>query len=370
MKFTCNTQTLSTACQNVQRAVSSKTSIPSLEGVLLKALGNELIITGYDLEIGITTSIEANVSQQGCVVLNAKVFSEILRRMPQGTVSIESNDYFVTSIKCGEVKYELSGYDASEYPELPSVTGGFPIVVDKEMLSEMVRQTIFAVAVNDAKVVHTGIKIEISTGEIKLIAVDGFRLAVRTEPIDYTGEDISFVVPSKAMSEIVKLMEGEEKTVSISLGKRHITFEVNNYCVVSRLLEGEFLNYKAAIPANVSTTVIVNTNDLMQAISRTSLIIVDQTKSPLRCVFDNNYINISSLSTIGSANDRVEAKIEGQRVEIGFNNRFLLDALRYCGTDEVIIQLGSSVSPILILPPAGNNFTFLILPVRIKNENQ
>lgn len=373
MKFVCETSTLSTACQNVQRAVSAKSTIPGTEGILIKASNSELNLTGYDLEIGINTSIYAKVEEAGSIVLNAKVLCEILRRIPNQTVTIDCDERNFATIRSGDIKYEIMGISADDYPELPTVQGSFTIDINRKMLSEMVKQTIFAVAVTDAKVVYTGIKFEIADGEIKLIAVDGFRMAIRTEKIDYHGEDITFIVPAKTMSEIFKLSvednDDEEGIVSIGLGGRHIIFEVNGYSIISRLLEGEFLNYKSTIPQSVSTTVEVDTRSLIDSIERTSLIITDRTKSLINCVFDTDFIRISSIAALGTANDKVSADVDGNRVEIGFNNRYLLDALKACNTDRVKILLNGALSPILILPTEGESFIFLVLPVRLKKND-
>jgi DNA polymerase-3 subunit beta len=373
MKFVCETSTMSEACQNVQRAVSTKSSIPGAEGIFIKAVNNELILTGYDLEIGINTSIYAKIEEEGSIVLNAKILCEILRRIPNQTLTIESDERNLAVIRSGDIKYEIMGISAEDYPELPSVQGGFSIVIEKKILCEMVRQTIFAVAVTDAKVVYTGIKFEISDGEIKLIAVDGFRMAIRTEKIDYHGEDVTFIVPAKTMSEVVKLSlnenEDDDGVVSLGLGKRHIIFEVNGYSVISRLLEGEFLNYKSTIPLSVATTVEIDTQSFIDSIERTSLIITDRTKSLVSCIFDNDSVRISSITALGTANDKIPADIEGNKVEIGFNNRYITDALKACNTDRVKIELNGSVSPILILPVEGESFIFLVLPVRLKKND-
>jgi len=369
MKFICETEILSQACQNVQRAVSVKTSIPAVECIFIKALSNELVLTGYDLEFGIYTSIPARIEESGGILINSKILCEILRKLPGEFVSIESDERHLANITSGETKYSIMGMSADEYPELPSVTGGLPVNIPQGMLKEMVRQTIFAVAVNDAsKIVHTGIKIDIEERLISLIAVDGFRLAIRKEPIDYSGEALSFVVPSKTMSEVVKLITDDTAPVSLGVGKRHIVFEIGGYSIVSRLLEGDFLNYKTAVPTISTTTVKVNTKLLIESIERTSLIISDKLTSPVRCLFNDNTIKISSSTAIGTANDKINAEIAGETVEIGFNNRFLLDALKVCDTDEIKIELNTAVAPIIILPPEGDSFIFLILPVRLKAE--
>jgi len=369
MKFVCQTSVLSDACQNVQRAVSTKTSIPAVEGILLKALGNEIILTGYDLELGITTSIQGRIEEGGSIIINARVLCDILRRLPGESVSFESDERYLAKIISGEARYEIMGMSAEEYPELPSVTGGFPVILNQGLLREMVRQTIFAVAVNDSKIVHTGIKFEIADNKIRLIAVDGFRLAIRNEDIDYSGEEMTFVVPSKTLSEVIKLLIDDEKTVSLGVGKRHIVFEVGSYSVISRLLDGEFLNYKTAIPVTNTTRVRINARDFIESIERTSLIITDKLKSPIRCEIDSNTINISSSTSLGTAKDKINCSVEGSPVIIGFNNKFLTDALRACDTDEIHMNLNGSVSPILILPPEGDKFLYLVLPVRLKNEN-
>lgn len=368
MKFVCSTSELSEACLNVQRAVSTKTSIPAVEGILIKAQDNEVQLTGYDLELGINTKIPSTVEQNGDIIINARILCDILKKLPGETVSFESDSRNMATIVSGNAKYSLIGMDASEYPELPSVSGVSPVIMNQGILKDMVRQTIFAVAVNDSKVVHTGVKFEIADKIIRLVAIDGFRLAVRKEEIDYEGEELSFIVPAKTLSEIMKLMTDDSAEISLGIGKRHIVFEVSGYSVVSRLLEGEFLNYKSAIPSTCSTTVRVNTKDMINSIDRASLIISEKYKSPIKCIFDENTIKLSSVTSLGTASDCVNAQIDGKSLEIGFNNKYLTDALRVADTDEVRFRLNGPLSPIVILPPEGDSFLFLVLPVRIKSE--
>lgn len=369
MKIICNTIELSEACQNVQRAASTKTAIPAIEGILMVAKEGTLTLTGYDLEMGITTSIPARIEEEGALVLNAHMFSETLRKLPADNVSIDSDARQIATISCGEFESTLIGISAEEYPDLPSVSGGYPINIKQEILKDMIRKTIFSAAVKDSKIVHTGIKFEIEQNHIRLIAVDGVRLAIRNENINYEGENLSFVVPAKTLSEVMKLMNDDDAEVNLGVGKRHIIFEVNGYNIISRLLDGEFLNYKAAIPSSTKTVINVNTRSLIDSIDRTSLIITDKIKSPVKCIFGDNLIKISSITSLGTANDRLSAKIEGEGCTIGFNNKYMLDALKVCDTDEVRIMLNGAVAPILIVPNDGDSFIFLILPVRLKNED-
>lgn len=369
MKVICNSIELSEACQNVQRAASTKTAIPAIEGILMVAENNILTLTGYDLEMGITTSIPARIEEEGQLVLNAHMFSETLRKLPGSTVSIDSDSRQIASISSGEFESTLIGISAEEYPELPSVSGGYTVTLNQGILKDMVKKTIFSVAIKDSKIVHTGIKFEIEKNHIRLIAVDGVRLAIRNENIEYGGEELSFVVPAKTLSEVVKLMDDDDADIVISVGKRHIVFEIGSYNIISRLLDGEFLNYKAAIPPSTKTVVSVDTKSFLESIDRTSLIITDKIKSPVKCVFADGMIKISSMTSLGSANDKLSADIDGESCTIGFNNKYMIEALRVCDTDEIKIKLNGAIAPILLVPAEGDSFIFLILPVRLKNED-
>ncbi|MBR6334523.1 MAG: DNA polymerase III subunit beta [Clostridia bacterium] len=368
MKLSCNSFELSEACQIVQRAASTKTAIPSVEGILLNAENGKMTLTGYDLEMGIVTTIPCMVEEPGSIVINAHMFSETLRKLPGNTVKIDSDARQIAYIECGEFKTSIIGMKADDYPELPSIISGYDVVLDQALLKDMIRKTIFSAAVKDSKVVHTGVKFELENGHIRLIAVDGVRLAIRNEAVEYQGEELSFVVPAKTLSEVMKLL-GDDGNINISVGKRHITFSVDNYYIISRLLDGEFLNYKAAIPATTKTVAKVKTTDFLDSIDRTSLIITDKIKSPVKCIFGNGEIVMSSNASIGNSTDKIQAQIEGDDCTVGFNNKYMIDALRVCDSDEVRIMLNGPVSPILVVPVEGDSFIFLILPVRLKNED-
>ncbi len=368
MRITCNTSILAEACNVVQRGVSQKSSIPATEGILFKAENSSLSLSGYDIELGITTVIECRVEKEGSIVLNSHLLCDILRRLPNDSVTIEIDEHNLCKITSGNAEYSIISIPADDYPELPTVTGGFPFVIKQSVLKEMIRQTIFAVAVSDLKPVHKGIKFEVTENNIRLISCDGFRLAVRNEYIEYNNEELSFVVPAKTLSEIMKLITDEDENITFNIGKKYILFEIGNYRIVSRLLEGEFFNYKNAIPKENSTKARVNIKMLIDSVDRTSLLITGKLKSPVRCVFDDNTIKVSSTTSLGAASDRIPASIEGKRIEIGFNNTYLTDCLRTIDSDEVNIELNSPISPIIIKPIEGDSFVFLIIPMRLKNE--
>lgn len=369
MKITCNTSVLCEACNIVSRGVPQKSTLPATEGIYLQAKKSTLTLTGYDLEVGITTSITCSTESEGGLVLNARLLCDILRRLPGATVTISADLHNLCKITSGEAEFSLVGIPSDDYPELPTVSGGLPFSIKQGLLKNMVKQTIFAVAVQDIKPVHKGIKFEVENNNLRLISCDGFRLAVRNEAVEYSGENLSFVVPAKTLSEVVKLSEDDEQEITLSIGKKFILFEIGDYKIVSRLLEGEFFNYKNAIPAQCTTKARVNLKLILDSVERTSLLITSKIKSPVRCVFDDNTIRVSSATALGAATDKIPASVEGQRLEIGFNNTYLTDCLKTVDVDEVDIELSSPVSPIIIKPISGDSFIFLIIPMRLKNEN-
>lgn len=368
MKFTCDSYELSQACQIIERAASNKTPMPSVEGIFIEAMNNKLKLVGFDLEMGIDTSIVADVESDGAIVINAHTLTETLRKLPGKTVNISSDMRNVATISSNDFKSTLIGISADDYPELPVVAGGFCITIQSSVLKDMIRKTIFSVAIKDSKIVHNGVKFEIEENHIRLVAVDGVRLAIRNEAIDYNGEPISFVVPAKALNEVLKLLTDDDKEININVGKKHIIFCVDGYNIISRLLEGDFLNYKSALPTNFKTQVKVNTSDFADSIDRSSLIITDKLKSPIKCAFEDNSIKISVVATMGTANDMVEADIQGDNIIIGFNNKYMSDALRVCDCEDVMLMMNGALAPIIIKPCEGEEFVFLILPVRLKNE--
>lgn len=366
MKMICDRKELVDAVLNIQRAVSSKSSIPALEGILIQTKGSDLFLCGYDLELGMTTVIPAQIEEPGSIVLSARLFGDIVRRLPGDEVALSVDEKNLATIISGASEFSIAGIPAEEYPELPSVSDETSIAVPHGILKSMIRQTIFAVSESDMKPVHTGTLFELSENKIRLVSVDGYRLAVREEPIA-CNQDTSFVVPGKTLSEVLKLLPENEETLTLHVGRRHILFQIGSYTLISRLLEGEFLDYNAAIPASHTVEILVKTRTFIDSVERVSLLITDRLKSPLRCVFEENEIKLSCSTAIGRANDQFQANSTGGNLEMGFNNRYLLDALRNTECDEVKIQLSGALSPMKVVPKDGSSFLFLVLPVRLKS---
>nr|WP_317412190.1 DNA polymerase III subunit beta [uncultured Solibaculum sp.] len=367
MQITCQRQPLLDAATSVQRAVSTKSSIPALEGILLETKEGELSLSGFDLELGIVTSIEATVQEKGALVVSARLFVDIIRKMDSDNVSIQTDEKNLIVIQGGQAEFSIMGTPAAEFAELPSLKDGTEVTLPQNLLAGMLRQTLFAVAQTDNKPIYTGVLFELEQNLIRLVALDGYRLAIREEPVS-VDSSFRFVAPGKTLSEVLRLLGDDDQPVTITVGSRHIFFSINRYSVVSRLLDGEFLDYKKSVPQGGSTQVRVKTRALIDSIERASLLISDRLKSPVRCIFEEDEIRISCVTTAGKVRDQVEASLEGDRVEIGFNHKYLLDALRASESDEVRVVLSGPVAPMKVLPVEGEHFLFLVLPVRLKNE--
>ena len=367
MKFSCERSDLLAAINIAAKAASSKSPIPALEGILIETGMDCVKLTGYDLKKAIYTKADARVWENGSVVLGARIFGDIIRSLPDGTVSIKTNGLNV-SITCEKSDFNIVGTDAADYPELPAIESSTGVSLPQGLLSEMIRQTIFAVSDNESRPVYTGELFEISGDELTVVSVDGYRLALRKEKVEGAGEDCSFIVPGSALSDLEKLCNATDEPVSIALGNKHISFTIGDTVLLSRRLEGEFLNYKKTVPSTFNVEVVADRSFLQRTVERVSLIIDDKIKNPLRCTFGAGEIRIVCATALGKAEDTCMVDGDGGELEIGFNNRYLLDALKAAPADEVKVCLNSGSSPCIILPCEGDAFLYMILPVRLKAE--
>lgn len=367
MKFSCEKALLQAAINTAARAVSPKSSIPALEGILLEAF-EELRLTGYNLETGIRTSVPAQVDKTGSLVLSARLFGEIIRKLPDDIVVFRADGYMV-NITCGMSEFNILATDAEDFPELPSVEDKNSFHITRSAMSSMIRQTIFAVSDNESRPIHTGSLFEVEGQTLTVVSVDGYRLALRREALVSVdgAETFSFVVPGAALSEVEKICgDSSEETIVIQ-GDRHVLFRTGDTMLVSRRLEGEFLSYRQAVPRNNTIHIEGDTRTLMTSIDRVSLIISDKLKSPLRCVFEENVLKITTKTGIGDAADQCPIRGDGGGLEIGFNNRYLMDALKAAPADKVRLELSSGVAPCVLLPTEGEeSFLYMVLPVRLK----
>ncbi|MBP1578288.1 MAG: DNA polymerase III subunit beta [Oscillospiraceae bacterium] len=368
MKIKCEKNVLSEAASVVSRAVSSRSPLPALEGILMRTVEGGVELFGYDLDIGISTKIEAQIEAPGEIVMPAKVLLDIVRKLPGEFVSISVGEKCLTEIKSGVSEFTILGMAADEFPDFPSIGEVTDFSIPQNTLKSMIDQTIFAISQSDAKPIHTGSLFEVKDGFISVVSVDGYRLALRKEKVLFE-KQIKFVVPGRALNEVSRILTVDsDETVGMEISKKHIIMHIGNFQVFSRLLEGDFLEYRNSIPKSSSIEVRVNTREMIEAVERVSLLISDRIKSPLRVRFVENEIIMNCSTALGKATDTIGAKIEGGQLEMGFNNRYLLDALRAAQCDEVILQLSGALSPMKVVPVGGEEFLFLVLPVRLKSE--
>lgn len=366
MNIVCDKTLLSSAIDGVSKAVTLRSSIPALEGILMKADGFQLTLTGYDLEMGITTTIEANVREPGEIVLSAKLLGDMVRRLPSGDITISTNESGNATIKGGVAEFDILAMSASDYPDLPNPSADHTLSIKASTLQDMIEKTLYAVSQDDKKPAHTGELFSIEPDKLTVVALDGYRLAIVERPIQ-ADKSIRIIIPAKTLTEVNKLLHDPDEEVRISANRRFVVFNFSNYTILSRLIEGEFLNYANVIPNGCKTKVVLETRDFIETIERASLIITERLKNPLRIMFDNK-VTVRCQTNLGKVVDEFQATIEGDSVEIGFNNRYLLDALRNSRCEKVIMEMSGPLSPVKILPTEGEDFTYLVLPVRFKND--
>lgn len=367
MKFTCEKYLLQSAVTMSARAAASKSPNPALEGLLIEATDG-INVTGYDLVKGIYTRFVADVAEPGSVVLSAKLFDNIVRSLPDDIVTVSSDNSNLTRITCGNADFSIMGLYADSYPELPSVEHQKSVSIPQKTMKEMIDQTIFAVSDNEARPIYTGSLFEIEAGKLTVVSVDGYRLALRREtPESSDMNDCSFVAPGTALSDLQKLCTDTEETVRIVLGAKHISFSVGNCVLITRRLEGEFLDYKKAVPQEFAIKIRAERTRFLRAVDRVSLIIDDRMKNPLRCIFGKNKLNMYCVTAIGKGEDVCEYEGDGEGMEIGFNNRYLQDALKAAPAERIEVCLNSGSTPCVIVPEDGSDkFLYMILPVRLK----
>ena len=369
MRFTCEKSMLVQGLNIAGRTVAQKSSLSAIEGVLCKA-GLGISLTGYNMETAITYNVEAEVTDPGECILPAKLFGDIIRRLPEGPVTVVVDESYKVSIRAGYASFTISAEGADDYPDLPDVNTGRAIRIPQNKLKELISGTIFAVSENQGRPIHTGVKFEVTNTSITAIAVDGFRLARRSfHPEEETGRELSFVVPAAGLKEVEKILTDVDDDAAFTLGTKHILFQIGSATLVCRLLEGDFLDWRRVVPTNCPIKLVANVGELQSSVERVGLIVSEKYKSPVRCVFSNQVLNMRTNTTIGAAEDRCTLAGDGKELEIGFNVRYLADALRVIPSEEVTLELTNGLSPIVLTPAEDKyDFSYMVLPVRIKNN--
>ena len=369
MRFTCEKSMLVAGLNIAGRTVAQKSTLSVLEGLLCRA-ADSLTLTGYNMETAIVYDVEAEVTEAGACILPAKLFGDIVRRLPEGPVTVVVDDNYKVSIRAGYASFNISAESAEDYPELPDVSSGRRVGLPQNELKKLISGTIFAVSENQARPVHTGVKFEVDDNTISAIAVDGFRLARRTYRMeDSIGRVMNFVVPASGLKEVEKILTDTNEEVLFTLGSKHILFEIGEATLICRLLEGDFLDWRRVVPTNCPLRLCANVSDLTASIERVGLVVSQKYNRPVRCVFGDNELKMKTNTTIGVAEDKCSIAGDGKDLEIGFDVRYLTEALRAVPSEEVIMELTNSLSSIVFTPADEKyDFAYMVLPVRIKND--
>ena len=370
MKFICEKEKILKGINSVINGVSSKTTMPILEGILIQTNDHELKLTSYDLEIGIEYILEANVEEQGSTVVNAVMFSEIIRKLPNSEIQIKINENNLLEIECENCLYKLATMNPEEFPELPKISIDYSVHLEQTTLKNMIRKTIFAVSTEENRPIFTGSLFEVVDQKLNIVAVDGYRLALKSKEVEESN-NFSCVIPGKTLNEVNKIISDSFDNITIGIAKNQALFEMENCKIVTRLLEGEFLKYSNAIPQNWDTRMKVNKNQLQNCFERILLIsassIEKEKKYPVKIKIEVGKVTISCANQTGDAKEEILVDTEGKDLEVGFNPRFFLDALKAIDDEEVYVEFGTNRSPCIIRPIENGEYVYMILPIKMKD---
>ena len=365
MKIICKKSDLSESINIVLKAVPSKTTMPILECIVID-VSNKIKLITNDMEIGIETVVEGNIIETGSIALNAKVFSEIVRKLPEDEVVIENDYDYYTTIKCGKAKFNISGKRADEFPSLPEIVRNNSLVISQFNLKEIIRQTVFSIADNENNKIMTGELFEIENGDtLKVVSLDGHRISIRKIKLNGTYDDTRVIVPGKTLIEISKILSGGiEDMVDIFISEKHILFEFGNTIVLSRLIEGEYFKIDKMISNDYETKVTVNKKEFFECIDRATLLIKESEKKPIVINISDSNMELKVNSAIGSMKEDIDISKEGMDIVIGFNPRYLIDALKVIDDESIDIYLFNPKAPCFI-KDRDENYIYFILPVTI-----
>ena len=370
MKIVCEKEKLLKGINSVINGVASKTTMPVLEGILIQTNDKEVKLTTYDLEIGIEYIIECDVKEQGNTVVNATMFSEIIRKLPNTDIAISVNDKNLLVIECEGSLYKLATMNPSEFPELPQISIENSIQIEQNNLKDMIRKTSFAASIDESRGVITGVLIEMKERKLNMVALDGFRMAVARENI-INAKEQNIIIPAKILNEISKIItenEGDMQDVDLYINEKRAVFIIEDTKVVLRLLEGEFVDYANILPKDSKCRVVVNRGDLLESIERASLLAKVGKNNLIKLDIKSSSMEVTSKSEEGNVKEEVIISKEGDDLTIGFNSKYMIDALKAIEDENITMNFNTSISPCLLKPITGESYEYLVLPVRITNN--
>ena len=368
MKFICEKDKLLKAINSVVRGVPTHTTMPILEGIYIQTNKDKVKLTTYDLELGIEYITDCIVEKEGNIVVNAMMFSEIIRKLPDSDINISVNENNLLVIECEGSRYKLTTMNPDEFPELPKIE------IEQNVLKSMIRKTIFAVSLEENRPIFTGCLFEVINNKLNVVAIDGFRMGWISSFLNKKTNNFRAVIPGKTLNEVNKIVLDSFENIKIGVSKNQAVFEMENCKIVTRLLDGEFLNYENVIPLSFETKIRINKMNLQNCFERVSLIssssIEKEKKYPVKINVEIEKITISCTNQTGDAKEELFTQTEGKNLEIGVNPKYFLDALKVIDDEEICISFGSNISPCVIKPveESAQEYTYMILPIRMKEE--
>lgn len=363
MKIICSKSNLLHGVNIVSKAVPSRTTMAILECILIDASTNEIKLTANDMELGIETRIEGEITERGVIALDAKIFSEIVRKLPDNEVTIETDTSFKTTITCEKAKFNIIGKSGDDFSYLPYIERNHSIVLSQFTLKEVVRQTIFSIADSDNNKLMTGELFEINENQLKVVSLDGHRISIRNIELKEVYDNHKVVVPGKTLQEVSKILSGDiNDDVNIFFTDNHIVFEFDDTTVVSRLIEGEYFKIEQMLSSDYETKIKINKRELLSCIDRATLLVKEGDKKPIIMNVTDGNMELKISSFIGSMNEDIDIQKDGKDILIGFNPKFFIDALRVIDEEEVTLYMVNPKAPCFIKDDE-EKFIYLILPV-------
>lgn len=369
MKLVCSKSNLLNGVQTVSKAVPNKTTMSILECILIDASRSTITLTANDMELGIETIIEGEILEKGIIALDAKIFLEIVRKLPDSNITIETDTSYKTTITCEKAKFNIIGKSGEDFSYLPTIEREDSIVISQFTLKEVVRQTIFSISDNDNNKLMTGELFDIHENELKVVSLDGHRISIRKIELKNNYEPKKVVVPGKTLNEVSKILPGDaDKDVNIFFTSKHIVFEFGNTTVVSRLIEGEYFRIDQMLSSDYETKVKVNKKELLDCIDRATLLVKEGDKKPIIINIMDDQMELRINSLLGSLNEDIDIEKQGKDLMIGFNPKFLIDALRVIDDEEVDLYMVNPKAPCFI-KNSEESYIYLILPVNFSTVN-
>lgn len=367
MKFTCEKNSIQDAINICQKAITGKSNMPLLEGIKILASENMLVLTGSDKDLSIETKINADVFEEGEIVVDSKLFGDIIRKLPNTVIEVNTSENNSIRILCQKSKATLVYMNAEDYPKITDIEEKTVYRISEIDIKNMIKSTIFATAQDETRPILTGVLLEVNNKILSMVALDGYRLAIRNMEIE-TDLNISVVIPSKTLNEVSKILNDEKNEIKIAFDSNHILFEKGETKIISRLLEGEFIKYKSIVPSEYNLKVTAKKNELLNCIERASLIGKEGNTNLVKInIVDDNMI-ITSNSQLGNVREELNILMQGDELQIAFNCKYIIDVLKILEEEEIVLEFSSSVSPCVIRNKEDKSSTYLVLPVRVSNN--